>query len=587
MFQNTMKLARFTLRRERVTSALWILGIIIGNFFVLMVIGLGMADTSEARQSLMEMFSNPALLAFTGPVHPLLGSGYSEVGYLYTLFMMVYVSICAAIMNILLIIRHTRTDEEAGRYEVLRSLPSGRLASLNAAMLCAVVVNILTGLLIAVTMWAGMNICGEPGNSFVSALLWGVNTAVVGLFFAAVAALFSQLSHSSSGASAYSYCALGVFYMLSAGANTSLTADREVLAWLSPFGIISRSWPYLPETFGGQAVDSNLWWPPLIALGGAVVLALAAYRLCGIRDIEQGLLPARQGKRDGGWLMKSAGGLNYRLLRRGVLAWIIIMFLLGASYGSVFEDMDNFIASNETYRQLTLGVAPDIMAVIESLGVDADTEEVASLMRLALSEQGFNLAQMFSGMIFAISAMFAVIPVLMYILRARKEELGSRSELLIAAPVTRVKYLLSFISITFITAVFLQVLTGLGMYLVGQGMESVAPYLTLEFMMLSSLAYLPAVWVMAAVAVLFVSLWPRRAGWAWGYFGFTFFTVMFGRMDPSTEFLTKLTPMGWVPSLPIDEWSWTSFTVLTLIAAAMTAVSLVLYSKRDLNMIKQ
>ena len=194
MFKNTLKLTGFILKRERISSSAWIIGTAGFNALIVVLMAYAMMATAQSRTELIQMFNNPALLAMIGPLHPQYGVNNSDFGYLYTLFMMLMVAIVVGIMNIFLVVRHTRTDEELGRYEVLRSLPSGRLANINAAMVAAVFVNITFAVTITFSMWPLMGLTDGATMDFSSALLWGVNIGVIGLVFAAIAALFSQLS---------------------------------------------------------------------------------------------------------------------------------------------------------------------------------------------------------------------------------------------------------------------------------------------------------------------------------------------------------------------------------------------------------
>ena len=75
----------------------------------------------DARAALL---GNPSAVLMTGPA-------FAREDY--TLWaavaneLFLYILLAGAIMSILLMVRHTRTEEEAGRLEMLRSLPTGRL----------------------------------------------------------------------------------------------------------------------------------------------------------------------------------------------------------------------------------------------------------------------------------------------------------------------------------------------------------------------------------------------------------------------------------------------------------------------------
>ena len=81
---------------------------------------------------------------------------YETIGSLFAHEMLLFTAIAVAIMNILLVGRSTRADEEDGRVELIRSLPVGRLAYLNGAM----IVVVLTNVLLAVLIGAGISVLG-------------------------------------------------------------------------------------------------------------------------------------------------------------------------------------------------------------------------------------------------------------------------------------------------------------------------------------------------------------------------------------------------------------------------------------------
>src|SRR5699024_8756746 len=89
--------------------------------------------TAEARQSCTQQSNgNPAPLGMLGPIFaPGLGSLVAwRVGVMGMLL--------AGIPSLLLVIRHTRTEEESGRRELLSSTTVGRIAPLTAALVAEI-----------------------------------------------------------------------------------------------------------------------------------------------------------------------------------------------------------------------------------------------------------------------------------------------------------------------------------------------------------------------------------------------------------------------------------------------------------------
>jgi ABC-2 type transport system permease protein len=277
--------------------------------------------------------------------------------------------------------------------------------------------------------------------------------------------------------------------------------------------------------------------------------------------------------------MKSPGGLAFRLLKVSLIVWIFFMFLLGASYASVLGGIDDFIAENEMYQQLILGPAGIDIEVLAEL----PSEQKAAMMREAVSHAGFNLTQLFASMVSNMMSLAALIPLLMFILKVKAEERDIRAELIIATPVSRVKYLAGYAVIAFASAVIIQLVLALGLYSVAAGVLPDPSELSLGFLLEAHLVYVPAQWVIVGAAVLLIGLIPRATGIIWGYFGYSFMIIFFGRLDLFPSWLANLTPIGFVPQLPMDETNFVTLGILTVIAAVITAAGFWFYRRRDMN----
>ena len=557
-FYNSWILMKLALRRERIISFAWV---VMSTLLIAgLAVGMYHAIDPQARVEMGAMFENPAMVAMIGPAYTLDAPGH--FGVLYTTLMLLFTQIAIALMNIFLVVRHTRGDEEKGRYEVLRSLPIGRMSNLHAAMVTAVIIN--TGLSLVVGL--GLFVAGDASFTFEGSLLWGASLGAVGLCFAGVAALFSQLSSSSRGAIGYSTTAVIAFYFLRVPADMDL--DRLWLTFLSPFSLGLRT----------EAFLSNNWWPigVLILLAGA--MTLVAYHLSSIRDIDQGIIPDRPGRAHGGLLMKSPLGLTFRLTRNYVM-WVILgMFLLGASYASILGDIDNFVAHNELYQGLILTPAGIDVTALEHL----PSEQVVDMMRTIVAYAGFTITTLFASMVNSIMAVFGLAALIVLILKIKGEEKDTRAELIIATPVSKVNYLGGYALITAVTAVLMQVAMPLGLYLVGAAILP-AGELPLAFVMEASLVFVPALWVMIGLTLFFIGLLPKYTLVMWGYYGYSFLILLIGRMGIFPEWVNYTTPFGFVPQLPMESTQLLPLMGLMVVAFILGAAGFIGYRKRNLN----
>ena len=540
-FDNTWKLSRFILRRERVTSLVWIVAIVL--FSAALAPAMTSMFDDAGRMQFAESFNNPVMIAMMGPVY---GIDNYTAGAMYGGMMLLWVMIAVAIMNIFLVVRHTRADEEHGRAEVVRSLPTGRLAGLSAAMTTALIVNIvlslLTGLALAAT--------GIPSMDIGSCLMYAAVIGAVGLVFAAIAALFSQLSSNASGATGMSILVMGVFYLLRAAGDIN---GNEAVACISPLGLGQRS----------QAFVSNNILPLPVLLAEAVVITLVAMKLNTIRDVDQGFIASRRGRAEAKENLLSPLGLTVRLLRKTVILWIVVMLVLAASYGSVVGRIHEFVGDSPEYLEV-IGIP---RPVVESMSDDTK----ASI-----------IAEYFGVFVTSMMALICAVPILVAAIRARSEERDGLTEHILSKPVTRTRYLSGFVLISFATSVVIQFVSAIGLYSSTASNVGGLSFFTAGSLLKANLVYLPALWVMIGVAVLIIGFAPRATGIIWAYFAFTFFMMFFGNMPGLVpDFIQKLSPFSHIPRFPLDDVRFGPLAVLTVIAAALTAAGFLFYRRRD------
>jgi ABC-2 type transport system permease protein len=448
-------------------------------------------------------------------------------------------------MNIFLIVRHTRADEERGRTEVIRSLPVGRAATLAAAMLTAFIANTLLAALTGISM----AIMGVEGFTFGSCMLYGVLLGVFGLFCAAVTAIFSQLCVSTRGALAFPGIIMVAGYMLRAVGDTPNKdgeMSSEILSYFSPMGLLQRTRVF---------ADGETLFPVFIVLLLTAILSAAAFALNRVRDMGEGFIPARPGRRDAKKSLLRSGGLQMKLLRNTMIWWTAALFITAALYGSILADIGGFIEGNDFYGELMIDLPPELAQVQE---------------------------KSFVATINIILMLCCAFPVLIAIFKIRSEEKDGRLENILAGAVSRKHILFGYAVIAFIASIAIPAITSIGFYLVSASvMEDPLPY---SFFTNNALVYIPALWVILGIAVVIAGWFPKAAVAAWGYVVYSIFVMFFGRILGLPEWVVKTTPFGHVPMLilPDDDIKLGTMLILTLIAAVLTVVGFKGYSQRDM-----
>lgn len=528
-FKNTGKLIKFIFKRERIISAVWLI-ILTGVTVMVPVVLNSMYKSGPEMQAMAQTMNNPAMIALMGPIY---GMENYTIGAMNANEMLLFTVIAAAVMNIFLVIRHTRADEESGRTEVIRSLPTGRLSGIGSVMIFAAVINIALSLLTGLGLYAA----GIESMDFSGSMLYGFVLGASGMFFAAVTALFAQLSSIARGTAAFSFIFLGICYMVRAVGDI----NNETLSRISPLGLILRTQVYV----------KNFWWPVLIILLFAVLITGVSFYLSAVRDIGQGLIPGRSGKKNASKMLQSPFGLAFRLLRNTLIAWAVAMLVFGAIYGSVMGDLETFIKGNEMLMQI----------------LPANPED--------------SVTELFITLLMAIIAMTAAVPVLISILKLRSEEKRNYTEHILTRGISRTKFIMSYFLIS-VAASFVMLFAGVFGLWAASAVSMEVP-IAFSSMLKYMMIYLPAVWFMIGLAMLLIGAFPKLTNLSLMYVGVSFFVVYFGRALQFPDWVRKLSPFGYIPQLPVDKINYITLAVLTAISMILTAAGFLFYKRRDMQ----
>ncbi|MEU0165340.1 ABC transporter permease [Streptomyces iakyrus] len=515
----TGTLLRFALRRDRLMIPVWIA---VDALMVLSMPGTleGLYGTPAERADLVrQMETNSSLRAMVGPVFG------DSLGALTAWRVGIYAGALAAVMSLLVVVRHTRDEEESGRQELVASGTVGRRASLTAALLAAAVANAVLALLVT---------AGLAGRGAAGALALGLGIAGVGMVFATMAAVVAQLTESARLARGLTAAVLGTAFVLRAAGDSGTDDGSSVLTWLSPLGWLENLRPYAGER----------WWVLALLAGAAVLQGALAYALAGRRDLGMSFLPTRPGPASG--RLGTAGALAWRLQRGAVLGWSIGFFLAGVVYGGMTEGAADLVGDNDNARR-----------IIERMGGQSGLTDAF-------------LASMI-GMLGLVAALWIVASVL----RLHGEETSGRAEPVLANAVGRLRWAAGHLVIAFGGAAWIMLLAGLG-FAVGYG-RHVGPVLA------ACLVQLPAVWVVGGVAVLLHGVLPRAAVAAWGVAGAV---LLIGWIGPALDVpraVLDVSPFGHLPKLPGGSMEWGPVAVLTGVALLLVAAGLAGLRRRDMT----
>ncbi|MFC4323592.1 ABC transporter permease [Litchfieldia salsa] len=521
-------LSRFIFRLNRLRILIWIVSL---TFFTLVVPTsfVVLYSSQQEREAMAQTMANPAMTAMIGPANL---SNYT-IGVMTAHQMLLMTATVVGLMSILLVTRQTRTDEEDGRLEMIRSLPTGRLSYLNGSLLIITVTSIGLALINGFGLYAlrieSMDLEGS--------LLYGTALGATGLFFAGVTAVFAQLSESSRGTFGYSIAVLLIAYLFRAITDVS----NETISWISPLAWVTKA----------EVYDTNNWWPILLLLVTSLVLYIVANYLNSIRDMGRGFLPSKPGKKYASSFLKSPTGLALRLQRTGIISWAIGMFVLGASYGSVLGDLETFFSDNEAMKQLLPPV------------------------------EGVTLLEQFIPMLMIVISLLATIPPVMAMNKLRSEEKQDRIVHLLSKSISRTKLLGSYFILSIINGLIMISLAAFGLWLVGTTV--VAGGLSIDMIFIAALSYYPAMVVMISLAVFLIGIFPKLTSFIWLYILYSFLVLYLGGLFQFSEWVGNISPYGHVPQTPIEDFSIMPLLLLSLVAIVFTVIGFIGFNKRNIE----
>lgn len=485
--------------------------------------------TAADREARAAAVRTPAGVLLSGPGYGV-GGDYT-LGAMIANELLLSVLVATALMAVLLVVRHTRGAEDTGTADLVRAGAVGRGAPLLAGVLVGVVASAGVGLGVAV----GLLACGVVIGGFgvADCAVVGVGVALVGTAFAGLAGVAAQLLRSTRTASG----ACGA--VLAAAVLTRGVGDRvqggSAPSWTSPLGWVQQTRPF---------VDLRVW-PLLPAVAVAAVLVLVAVLVGARREVGAALVGVRPGPASG--RVGSVPALVARLLRGTVTGWAVGLALVGAVFGSFAGAVGDLVAGN-------LRLAP----VFGGGGSLVDGFTAATGRYLGLAVAGF-----------AIGAL----------LRARTEETDGRTAVLLAGPVGRSRVLLSWLGVVAVAAVGLVLLGGLGAGLAAQatGTGSVGGFVA------AAAVQVPALLVTCGLTVLLVGAAPRWAPLAWALLTWQVVAGLLGPLLSLPRWAERLSPVGWLPSVPADPLSAGPLVGLLAVALLLVALAVAGHRRRDLT----
>ncbi len=529
-FAGAATLTRLALRRDRLMLAAWTYALA-GSVIATAASFKSLYPTQAGLRSFAaSVNADAALRAIYGRVYD-----ETSLGGLTAWRMGVVGAVLLALLNVLVVVRHTRAEEETGRLELVGAAVVGRQAALTAALAVSVLVNLVIAAVVAI----GLAAVGVPAGGSIT---FGLSLAGSGLVFAGVGAVTAQVCVGARPARGLAVAALGVAYLVRAAGDAG-GAGLGWLRWLSPIGWTALTRPY----------QDTRWQALGLAAVAALALGAVAYTLNARRDLGAGLLSDRLGPSAASPTLAGPFALAWRLHRGALAAWAAGMVVFGAVFGSITRSVVDMLNGSEQLRR-----------VISQLGGES------GLVNAYLATAMAMVALVVS--VYAISAT----------LRLRAEESAGRVEPLLATSVPRLRLAASHLVFPVFGAGLLLALTGAATGLADAARGGDVG-VSVGRMVGAALAQWPATLVITGVGVALFGLAPRLAGAGWAAFAVA---VLIGQVGPLLrvgQAVLDVSPFTHVPKLPGAAVAVTPLAWLTGVALALLAVGLVGFRRRDIT----
>lgn len=522
----TPALLWLAVRRDRVLLPVWIGALaLMGAFTVRATVDL--YDTTLAlRSAARGVNESPALVAMYGPI-----PDETSLGAVAVFKLILMGALFVGFLTALVVRRHTRVDEEAGRTELLGGTVIGHRAILAAALAEAVLASLAVGVAVALAIdLAGLDAAGS--------WLFGAGWAGMGLVSAAIAAVSAQLSASARTGAGIVAALLGAAFLVRSVGDVGWSW----LSWLSPFGWVSKAYPFA----------GNRWWVVLVPLTVGIAGFALAMILQDRRDLGSGVIAPRAGAADGAAWMASVGALWWRLGRVPLLLWTIGLVMFGALLGGVAPQVGDLLMSDRA------------RAMFEKLG------GVGTLQDMFLSAEATIMAIVVTA--YAITV----------VTRAAAEETEGRAELVLPTLTTRTGVFVATWAHAWGGSLLVMLAFGLSAS-VAFGLQEGGVGAALGRVLPAALVQLPAAWVVAALALAAWSWRARLVHLAWVALVAFLILAELGELLGLPSWSIDLAPYSHVPRLPVEEMAWPPLVALLGVSAAVVAAAWWRYRGRDIG----
>ena len=163
------------------------------------------------------------------------------------------------------------------------------------------------------------------------------------------------------------------------------------------------------------------------------------------------------------------------------------------------------------------------------------------------------------------------------ITRAQHDEEAGRMGLAMATGATRWRWFVATALSATLAAAWLLLVAGAFLWV---GYHSAGGSLPMSLVG-AALGWTPAVWTVAALALVGFALRLAWVGWV-GLVLFVTLTLV-GELLELPLVLTRLSPYSAIPNYPVTQWEWPPVVILTALAVVLSGFAAWVFGRRDLG----
>lgn len=525
-FVGTFNLLRLAIRRDRFSLPVWILLPCLA-FWGQISFTLAMPDW---QAFLTELSASPLTEAILGPIVPLTMEG--AIMWRSTVQGALVLMIAAP----LVVIRHTRSEEASSRAEFYLSRPVGKFAPFMAALILSMGGSLLAGVLISIVLTVS-------GFAVAGSVLAGLTVAFSGCFFAGLALIIAQIFTVPKSAWIAITMLIGSTYFTMVINN--LSGGVSGWLWLAP-----ESWYRLAVPFG----ENSVW--PLFAFA-LICLATVGCALAFLknRDISGGLFTEPVGNTKAPGFLATPFALNLWLNKNMALAWCLGMAFIGLAIGAIgptiADQMSEMLAGFASWGPAMARIG--------------NQEGFVALMIYMLGLMG-------GGSALAISIMMGL----------KSDESAGFAEVMLAKPISRVRYMVSFIAMAFLYIAVISAALGLA---AGIGWATVTGDGAFILKALGmSISKIPSLWLIVGFAAFLYGVGPKiQTVMTTLLIGALIVLEMFWEVGLVPWEVMAPTPFGIAHySIPIGELNILPLIIATILALGLAWLGISCFRKRNI-----